>query len=42
MGGAYSTHGRVISAYKILVENPEGKRPLGRSRCGWKDTLKWM
>jgi hypothetical protein len=30
------------SAYKILVGNPEGKRPLGRPRCKWGDVLKWI
>jgi hypothetical protein len=24
------------NAYKILVGNPEWKRPLGRPRCRWK------
>jgi hypothetical protein len=24
------------NAYKILVEKPEGMRPLGRTRCRWK------
>jgi hypothetical protein len=23
-----------------LVGRPEGKRPLGRSRCRWKDNIK--
>jgi hypothetical protein len=23
-----------------VVENPEGKRPLRRSRCGWEDYIK--
>jgi hypothetical protein len=26
--------------YAILVGNPEGKRPLGRSRRRWKDNIK--
>jgi hypothetical protein len=26
-------------AYKILVRNPEGKRPLGRSRRKWKNNI---
>jgi len=26
--------------YRILVGKPEGKRPLGRSRRGWKDNIK--
>jgi hypothetical protein len=27
-------------AYRVLVGNPEGNRPLGRSRRRWKDTIK--
>jgi hypothetical protein len=27
-------------AYRILVGNPEGKRPLGRSRRRWADNIK--
>jgi hypothetical protein len=27
-------------AYKILVGNPEGKRPLERLRCRWMDNIK--
>jgi hypothetical protein len=26
--------------YRILVGKPEGKRPLGRSRCRWEDNIK--
>jgi hypothetical protein len=26
--------------YKILVEKPEGKRPLGRSSCRWDDGIR--
>jgi hypothetical protein len=26
--------------YRILVGKPEGKRPLGRSRCRWVDNIK--
>jgi hypothetical protein len=28
------------NAYRILVGKPEGKRPLGRPRCGWVDSIK--
>jgi hypothetical protein len=28
------------NAYRILVGNPEGKRPPGRPRCGWVDSIK--
>jgi hypothetical protein len=27
-------------AYRVLVGNPDGKRPLGRPRCRWEDTIK--
>jgi hypothetical protein len=26
--------------YKVLVQKPEGKRPLGRSRHRWEDNTK--
>jgi hypothetical protein len=26
--------------YRVLVEKPEGKRPLGRSRHRWEDSIK--
>jgi hypothetical protein len=26
--------------YRVLVGKPEGKRPLGRSRLRWEDTIK--
>ena len=28
------------SVHKVLVENPEGKRPLGRPRRRWEDNIK--
>jgi hypothetical protein len=28
------------SAYRILVEKPEGKTPVGRARCRWVDNIK--
>lgn len=28
------------SAYTVIVERPEGKRPLGSSRCGWENSIK--
>jgi hypothetical protein len=30
MGRACSRNGEKMNAYRILVGNPEGKRPLGR------------
>jgi hypothetical protein len=29
-----------MNAYRILVGNPEGKRPLGRLRDRWVDSIK--
>jgi len=26
--------------YRVLVGKPEGKRPLGRARHRWEDTIK--
>ena len=26
--------------HRVLVEKPEGKRPLGRPRCIWEDNIK--
>jgi hypothetical protein len=28
------------NAYRILVGNPERKRPLRRPRCRWEDNIK--
>jgi len=40
MGGACSTYGEKRGVYRVLVEKPEGKRPLGRPRCRWEDNIK--
>jgi hypothetical protein len=32
--------GEKRNVYKLLVRKPEGKRPLGRSRCRWIDNIK--
>jgi hypothetical protein len=32
--------GEKRNAYRILVRNPEGKRPLGRPRRRWVDNIK--
>jgi hypothetical protein len=40
MAGACRTHGEMRNAFKILVENPEEKRQLGRSRRRWEDNIK--
>jgi hypothetical protein len=26
--------------FRVLVGKPEGKRPLGRTRCRWEDDIK--
>jgi hypothetical protein len=39
MGGAYSTYGDRRGIYRILVEKPEGKIPLGRPRLRWEDNI---
>jgi hypothetical protein len=31
---------REENAYRILVEKPEGKRPLGRPRHRWDENIK--
>ena len=28
--------GEIRSAYRVLVEKPEGKKSLGRHRCTWE------
>jgi hypothetical protein len=40
MGGACSTNGEKINAYRIVVAKPEGKRPLARPRRRWVDNIK--
>jgi hypothetical protein len=32
--------GEKRGVYRGLVGRPEGKRPLGRPRCKWEDTIK--
>jgi hypothetical protein len=32
--------GEKRNAYRILVGNPEGKKPLGRPRCRWEDNIR--
>jgi hypothetical protein len=36
----YSVWGDRRGVYRILVGNPEGKRPLGRPRSKWEDNIK--
>jgi hypothetical protein len=32
--------GEKRNVYRLLVEKPEGKRPLGIPRCRWMDSIK--
>jgi hypothetical protein len=34
--------GEERGVHKVLVGKPEGKRPLGRPRRRWEDTIRWM
>jgi hypothetical protein len=38
--GHVARMGRGRCIYRVLVGRPEGKRPLGRPRCGWEDNIK--
>jgi hypothetical protein len=40
MGRACSTNGAKRNAYRILMGQPERKRPLGRPRRRWVDNIK--
>jgi hypothetical protein len=40
MGRVCSTNWEKRNACRILVGKPEGKRPLGRPRCGWVVNIK--
>ena len=32
--------GEMINAYKVLVDKPEGNRPIGKSKRRWEDNIK--
>jgi hypothetical protein len=40
MGKVHSTLGAKKNGYRVLVGNPEGKRPLGRCTHRWEDNIK--
>jgi hypothetical protein len=42
MGGACSSNGEGRDVYRVLVEKPEGKRPLERPRGRWEDNIKMI
>jgi hypothetical protein len=39
MGKECSAYGGGGVAYRVLVEKPEGKRPLGRPRHRWENNI---
>jgi len=40
MGGACGTYGGRERVHRVLMGKPEGKRPLGRPRRRWEDSIK--
>ena len=40
MSGTCSTYGERRGVFRVLVGNPEGRRPLGRPRLRWEDNIK--
>ena len=40
--GHVTRMGERRGVYSVLVGKPEGKRPLGRSRIRWEDTIKMV
>jgi hypothetical protein len=38
--GHVACMGEDRGVHRVLVGKPEGKRPLGRSRCRWEDNIK--
>ena len=38
--GHAASMGERRGAYRVLVGNPEGRRPLGRPRHRWEDNIK--
>jgi hypothetical protein len=40
MGGACSTDGEKRNIYRLLVGEPEGRRPLHRPRRRWMDNIR--
>jgi hypothetical protein len=40
VGGTCGTHGDGRGVYRVLVGRTEGKRPLGRPRRRWEESIK--
>jgi hypothetical protein len=40
MGGACGTYGRKEKCYRVSVGRSEGKRPLGKPRLRWEQSIK--
>jgi len=40
IGGACNTYGERRGVYRVLVRNPEGKKPLGRPSRRWEHNIK--
>jgi hypothetical protein len=38
--GVHIKYTNTFNANRVLVEKPEGKRPLGRPRRRWEDNMK--
>jgi hypothetical protein len=38
--GQVARRGAGRGVHRVLVEKPEGKRPLGRPRCRWEENIK--
>ena len=38
--GHVARMGKGGGVYRVLVGNPEGRRPLGRPRCRWEDNIR--
>jgi hypothetical protein len=40
LAGHVARMGEGKGVYRVLVERPEGRRPLGRPRCRWEDNIR--
>jgi hypothetical protein len=42
LAGHVERMGQKMSAVRYLVGKPETKRPLGKLRCRWEESVKWI